>query len=269
MSFFSKSSASYYDISKLNIPSSESSIAEVSRFIVESSSLFGSAAYTAKIRNLHANTKGYESKKTIIVDRFFAIISCHPDLSFLADFVKCPETNKSIQVFFLQVRGVKTMAKWNILNTCMLLFGQGFVKKEYEHRIAEFHDNKSLRAEAQYQPSTLSTAHKTLWAYFKTQSVIYEQRDFQSQAGSFKAYWSALFKETCDVRSDYGTKPNAPFYDKNADDKILVALQNGVIKPYKILEDMQKLLVHYTLKIWKLRGQKEVRGYLLLLIVVC
>lgn len=247
-----------YDISALSIPNACSSVEEVSRFIVDASSLFGSKDYTTKIRNLHANTKGYESRKQLVVARFFAIIGCHPDLAFLANLVVCPETNKKLQHFFIQVRGVKTPAKWNVINTCMLLFGQGFVKKEFEHRIAEFHTNKKLRAEAQYQPSTLCTAHKTLFSFFKNMSVIYQQSDFKSQAGSFQAYWSSVFKETCEIRSDYGTKPNAPFFDKKADEKIYVALENNVIKPFESLEDMQELLVHFTLKIWKLRGQKEV-----------
>ena len=69
------------------------------------------------------------------------IISLHPTLSHLAEVITDPENNdgcdnaRSCKVERLVVLtcGVKTAAKYTILNSCFLIYAQDLKMKKYKH----------------------------------------------------------------------------------------------------------------------------------------
>jgi len=81
-----------------------------------------------------------------------------------------PELGGEIELFFLKVRGVQLDGKRDILALALMAFSVRFIKKDYIG--VKFKSAKHF-ADAQYQPNTVATSFRMLFAYFKDNNIQY------------------------------------------------------------------------------------------------
>ena len=93
----------------------------VSGFIATTNVLVGDS--DKRIHNLDSNTTCYAIAKKNAFKKFFEILSKHPSLHNLAKVIKDPECGSGVMEHCLIIlcRGVKTKAKYNILNSALLV----------------------------------------------------------------------------------------------------------------------------------------------------
>ena len=78
------------------------------------------------LNNLTFTAKNYDQWKIRTTNRFYVIITHHPFLLKLVEFVFYPEQEggKRIPCFVLLTRGVKNGSKKSIINTCLMFVTQ-------------------------------------------------------------------------------------------------------------------------------------------------
>ena len=89
---------------------------------------------TEELRNLQMNTKGYTNQKARTVARFLTILSNHPNLSNLALSILDPHGDGVTEEyqFIILTRGTKTKAKYDVLNSVLLIFSLNAKMAGYE-----------------------------------------------------------------------------------------------------------------------------------------
>ena len=116
--------------------------ANVAAFIHTSKDVYKNKKYTEQLQHMSLNGSSYEDDKARSIARFFYILSMHPQLSNLADIVADPESNDEnakeggscmIERLVILTRGVKTSAKYTIINSAFLIFGQDLKLKKSKH----------------------------------------------------------------------------------------------------------------------------------------
>ena len=110
--------------------------------------------------------------KRRLVAQFFTSLECSPSSKKLTKIVSDPlNPSKSIRQFFVSTRGPYDIGRRKILAECLMAFSVRFVMKPYQH-IKKFESAQQF-ADAQYQPNSVATHFRTLFAYFKQQGIIY------------------------------------------------------------------------------------------------
>ena len=94
-----------------------------------------------------------------------------------------PELGGTIQLFFVELRGTRLPIKRKCLALCLMAFSVRFIKKKYLS-VVKFRNAKHY-ADAQYEPNTVATSLRMLFAYFRDNDINYSlYRDFNHQ-GTF------------------------------------------------------------------------------------
>jgi len=116
-------------------PFSYKSIADFAHSIKTDDYLLEDATVTRELGQLTGTTERYVRETTAIIKRFFEILSKNKSLGFLAQAIQDPQ-DRHLQttIFYEQLRGIKTTAKYTILNAAMCWFAINFKKldKRYE-----------------------------------------------------------------------------------------------------------------------------------------
>ena len=113
-----------------------SSTAAVAAFLNQSNDLYSTnSSTTAMLRKISSNSVNYIRSCDIVVSKFFQILTSNPNISFLANQVQDPEVEDGRLEFtlILLTRGVKTQAKYDILNLALLFWATNLKKKNHEH----------------------------------------------------------------------------------------------------------------------------------------
>ena len=107
--------------------------AEVSGFISNSNVVVGDS--DERIRNLDSNTTRYSLAKKNAFKKFFDALSQHPSLFQLSEVIDDPECGEGETEYRLIIlcRGVKTKAKYNILNSALLVTASNVKKLTHTH----------------------------------------------------------------------------------------------------------------------------------------
>jgi hypothetical protein len=95
---------------------------------------------------------------------------------------------RSIPRFFLLCRGTCTPDKKDVVNACVLAFGQLLKKKKFCN-VYVFNIPKVVAAQSQLQPNMVSKIHHTLFKIFKDNNVNYSLGDLKHD-GTFYAVWN-------------------------------------------------------------------------------
>lgn len=232
------------------------SLASISNEILNSLSLFGSPEKAAIFQSLCSTTGVYAKRKDDILKRLFYVLSLNEHLKHLAEQVPEPEIeNEKEYRFFIELRGPKTPAKKKVLNTCLILFSQCLIRKEW---VGKDLSKKEDFAAAQYQPNHVLTLFKMLFAEFSERCIVYRlQRDFKGK-GKLLAYWRYVFEITKSSRPDYGTTPHAAQFDANWRIKRQRAIESGELKPLTDYKHHLMVLTEELMCCNNLRGSKEV-----------
>jgi hypothetical protein len=179
-----------------------------------------------------------------------------PDLARLSELVDDPLIpGDEIRRFYLELRGTITPLKIKVLNIVLLVFSQRLILKEYEG--ANLLDD-TIFAMAQYQPNSLDTTFKCLFARFAEYGVRYSrEKDFKF-VGSFQGYWTETFRKAKMVRPDYSETPNASTFDPSWREKRADALANGTLDPDNNVRHFNMITIQEMNYCWLLRASKEV-----------
>ena len=88
--------------------------------------ILGSVEISESFNNLSFTAKNYDQTQIRAINRFYSIITQHPSLSKLAEFVldQEEEDGQRIPCFVLLTRGIKNSAKKRIINTCLMFVAQ-------------------------------------------------------------------------------------------------------------------------------------------------
>lgn len=219
--------------------------------------LFGDEATTSLLNNFSINSECHELRKASVEAHFFYVLSCHPNFRFLCDFVQDPEyptVAVNIRRFYVALRGIKNDVKKRMMNACLILFSQSFVKKEYQDKVLT---DPNVFAEAQYEPSTVDMYLRCLFTVFKSRSIIYCKNVDFNQRGDFPAYWKNVFELTRKLRPEYGTKANASTFDPSYRLKKKKAISEGIFNPLTNYTHHTWMLLEELMAVNMLRGAKE------------
>jgi hypothetical protein len=209
-------------------------------------------------------------------------LKCHPRLKFLADSIPDPEApDKIIPRLYLLVRGVPTDARMEVLNSVMCFFGESLFLKSYDgqdlsklppderakvsrHNCSCYHyfwelltNYFFLLLQAEYQPGTLKTYHKQIFAEFKRNGILIEQKLLTKRPGNYDQLWRERMEEAVKHRSDYATLPKQAIVEVN--ENVLLRTKANPPWNFDLFEDVMDLFVFVGMKIFILRASKEVR----------
>lgn len=236
------------------------SIEQFTATLLNNPCLFGDEATTNLFKNFSVNTKLHENRLEKLEERFFYVLSNHPDFRFLAESIVDPEIKNvrtMIRRFYVAVRGVKTDTKKKILNYSLILFSQSFIKVDYHD--ADLTD-PFIFAQAQYEPNTVDMNLRCLFGIFKSRSVAYSKSDDFHQRGDFPAYWKHVFELVQKERPDYGTKPKAATFDPDFRNKRRQAIAAGIFQPLTNYTHHTWMLLEELMTVNMLRGAAEPSG---------
>jgi hypothetical protein len=194
-----------------------------------------------------------------LVEQFFRILSCSPLLGLLADDMVDPEPFNPKKHFYFLLRGDPSPSKKDTLNGGLVFFTQALRKLATTDIKPGTHSIKEVAA-TMYQPNMLEKIHKQLFAEFRRNGILIQQKDYNNYgSGSYKAYWKSLFAETVQHREDFGRLPNRSSYDPNED----VKLRKHACPEWDFT-NFRDLMFLFTFRImtdYMLRGSQEVQLY--------
>lgn len=218
--------------------------------------LFGDENTTNLLNNYSVNSDEHEVRKGLVKSRFFYILSLHPNFRFLTELIDDPlnkKLNTKVPRFYVELRGVKTDTNNKILNYCMILFSQSFIKKDFQDQDLT---DPLVFAQAQYEPNTVDMNLRCLFTVFKSKSIMFEKGDF-NQRGDFPAYWKKVFELTKKLRPDYATKKKASSFDPLFRQKRRKAIDDGVFHPLTNYTHHTWMLLEELMCVNMLRGCQE------------
>ena len=157
------------------------SIADFAHCIKTDDYLLEDATVTRELGQLTGTTERYMKEKAAIIKRFFEILSKNKVLGFLAQAIEDPQ-DKHLQttIFYEQLRGIKTSAKYTVLNSAMCWFAINFKKLDKKYGNIKLTDKiwTKEHAAACYESTTTSQRIKELFVEFHEQGIIYGTNDF-------------------------------------------------------------------------------------------
>jgi hypothetical protein len=228
--------------------------------------LDGDEAFNKRVRNCTMVSKGHQDATDRVLHRMWFAISLHQGLAFFADLIEDPELpNTQERRLFVYLRGVKTPCKLAVLNNVMIALARVLVKKKYKSTNLDTATDE-VRANAQYEPNYVATMTRQLFSHFAKKSITYKERDFKETQHSFLAYWKTTFDDTSNQRPKYGRLPNQAIVDVTDCQKV----RNSAKPPWDFdnFKDVTFIFVFQFLKVFMLRGQKEVSTCVLCLVSI-
>ena len=116
-----------------------------------------------------------------------------------------------------------------------------------------------LLLQAEYQPGTLKTYHKQIFAEFKRNGILIEQKLLKQRRGNYNQLWLERMNEAVKHRTDYATLPKQAIVQVN--ENILLRMSATPPWDFESFDDILYLFVFIGMKIVILRASKEVRIY--------
>ena len=217
---------------------SPNDLAALASYCTLSRSIFGDA--TRNLRQLSMNTVGYEKDKARSFERFLQILSKHPALYVLTEYVVDPDNpEKRLFRLFPMLRGSKTEDKEQVLNDALVVFVSNLKTKEGKA----------------YQPNVVKKILDQIFAIFRSHGIQYSMTHMQSMQGSFQAYCANQFREEAERRPDYGRRPNKGLIEFN-DDVMLRTKEQPPMSPFQIALDCLRMVVYLCSRCWGTRGME-------------
>jgi hypothetical protein len=240
-----------------NVKTGEITVESVAAFLSSNQTLFGNENVTDALRKLTFTTKSHELRKDTMEARFFLTLESSQNFKALTVFVSDPELPlEKVRTLYLLLRGIATPLKKRILNFALILLSQNLIKKDYIGR-TDLHEPQ-VKADAQYQPNSLTTMFKCLFARFGEKGILLRLDHDFFNAGDFQCYWKDVFKQTAILRDDYAKLPNQAQFDECSKTKIALAIESGALDPINNYGHHMMLLVEQMGTNWMLRGGVEV-----------
>lgn len=119
--------------------------------------------------------------------RLFACLSTNDLFKHLSDFVSDPDdTTTKIRQFYVYCRGVKTPARYKIINASLIFFSKSFVQLKF---VGMDLSDINLFVKAQYQPNSCARFFRCLFAVFATQDIRFTLAKSFNAAGMFYYYF--------------------------------------------------------------------------------
>ena len=124
----------------------------------------------------------------------------------------------------------------------------------------------ATHANACYQPSSVESRLKELFAQFREQGIVYGYFIDFKFSGGYANFFTTIWKKCREFREDFGSLPHASTFDADAEIKIR---QNGNYDFKNSYDDCLQLIIHNTLKVFQLRGGCEVSENILIYLTLC
>lgn len=212
---------------------------------------------TAKLKAMSKNTADYQKSRNACELRFFDILSCSPNFSFMAELQANPlDPKKTTRRLYILCGGVVTNAKVKLLNFALVYYHENFVKKKFADVDME-NASPNTKAMAQYQPGSIATLSRRLFATFKANGVYISLSQIKALPGSFFATTQTKMAVTSSVRSDYG-RVNRARFDEDEEEKVRLVEDYHHVRVLEF-DRLLRLTIWRVMKDFMLRGKNEVR----------
>ena len=138
------------------------SSSEVAEMFNDDSELVGVRDITDEfIENFTGTTYEYDKRKNDVLSKCFNILKSSEKLSFL-----CNLNEKKVEHFFVLVSHSKDFSSKSIINKALCLWANHMKMKKFEGVDIESLSKKQF-AEIQFEPNSMKTMEKMLWAAFR------------------------------------------------------------------------------------------------------
>lgn len=121
---FVKDASNFALVSGIDAISEDWAAPKISQFIKFNKNIYGSKEETLLIRNSQGTMSRNEKQRVQSLAQFFAALAGHPTLYPLAQMAPNPSVGEPEESIYEILRGSKTPAKWNIMNTVMIIYGK-------------------------------------------------------------------------------------------------------------------------------------------------
>ena len=230
----------------------------------------------SRIKGVTSQDDAYNRRKARMFQRYLASFKNHPVLGCLTQECRGIEGESSL-VIFRVLEGPRTPSKCRLLNNTLLIFSVNLKKKPISKEEADELTpeasspvpNPILRptkdekiniehAERMYEPNTILSFFKLIFAVFRSMGVYITQSDLRMITGSYHLYWDLTFAHTASIRSDYATASRRAQVEENATLKIRIAIQSGDLDLENNYHHVLMYLTWSIAECFARRGSKEV-----------
>lgn len=211
--------------------------------------------FTQTLAKMSFNNDNYEKQKDGVVHRFYDIIAQHPIIAPLSEMVKDQFRGKtSLWRLELLCRGVKSPEKKNILSQVVLVFSTQLKRSAMRQLILRWKHFLQEQADACYQPNVTDLQFKLLFSYWKKRIFCMKKSVISEKMGLFRPFGRRFLIIVWHLGLILERNHGRLRLTKMRRKKCTV----GGLRPCDVYRDCLLLLVHFTLKVFQLRRQKEV-----------
>jgi hypothetical protein len=258
-------SAAFNDIlSDFDSTGADASLDKLAAFIQSDKTFYGSEQTTERLRSAHSTTPDYRNDKDRSVGVFFNILALHPHMKQFCTKVRCPVVGKDVPRLVMMLQGAITPAKIALLNAAIVWFQPNFRIKPKKSDVPEGFDfsvdletaDDTTLAYFKPQPSYVTKILKHLFSWTKGCGIAIEQKNFKGLEGSFQGVLKKIFKKRPNTGQTTAMLPiERRTILKTSTRSETMPCQSTISTDSEIL---LQLLVHYMLKLFMMRGAKEV-----------
>ena len=241
--------------------------------------LLGKDIDVSRIEGVTSGSPSYIAQKKKSFRRFVDTMRMHPLLAPLAEVTGNDGPNVKIKLFEI-IGGMPDENKKKLLNNICINYACGLKMELSKELIAALRKNSDLPeeqlskidpvfhpelakkhpeiAKRMYQPSTIQTFLKHIFAVLHMNGIYIQQKEFNNYPGSYLLYWTLAFKYAASIRADFGTRPNRAQVEKDGDLKVRKAISEGKLDITSNYTHCLMYLVWMLSCSFGTRGSKEV-----------
>ena len=241
--------------------------------------ILGKDIDVTRIEGVTTGNKPYQYQKKKSFNRFCESMRKHKLFATLAEEVGHDGPNIRIRLFDV-VGGLPTPDKSKLLNNICINYAVNMKMKLTQKLIDKIKEDGEIDvdtletidpvfnpevakkypqlAKRMYQPGTVTTSLKHVFAVLHSNGVMINQRDFNNFPGSYLLYWTLAWEYAAAIRSDFGTRPNRAQVEMDGDKKIREAMNAGKLDITNNYHHCLMYILYMMAYSYGLRGTKEV-----------
>jgi len=235
-----------------------------------------------RIAGMTSQSKAYQAQKERSFNKFVESMRKHELFAPLAEESQTLGPSGKLRIkLFDYIEGMPTLPKKKLINNVCINHAKhmkmdvpeeddviaesvpGKAAKKLSEIDPVFHPEEAAAnpsvANRMYQPNTVTTKFKHIFAIFASNGCMIGQKDFINFPGSYQLYWTVAYKYTAAIRDDFGKRPNRAQVEMDGDLKIRKAIAEGKLDISNNYEHCLMYITYLLSYMAGTRGSNEVR----------